>query len=349
MIQRLSSLIRSQPSQTFPVLERPLGTLLLLSWLAVCIVSGLQILSPQFIQSYALYSLVFGIVFLGLPHGALDHLVPLRMGFAWCRKPVGIALYLLAYMAIAAAYFGLWLWQPLVAFVGFLLATVFHWGQGDVRFLEIFLTRQRSSKWGACVSILLRGSLPMVLPVLAFPKTAASLYINTAKGLGLASLPLDLSSPAIVITLGSYMLVLLGLYIFNAINVSATPWALRLDMFEIALLTLLFCTVPAYMSVGIYFIAWHSLRHLARLIILKQADKLKQGLWQKPLKRLVLDLLPITLAAMSLLVGLYFWKAQHVGSLETFVALYLVLISALTKPHLVVVALMDYAPKKEKF
>jgi beta-carotene 15,15'-dioxygenase len=344
-------MIRSQHSDILPRLERPVGTVLLVSWLAVCIVCGLQILFPQFIQNYALYSLVLGIVFLGLPHGALDHLVPLRMGFAWGRKPVGIALYLLAYMAIAALYFGLWLWQPLVAFAGFLLATVFHWGQGDVRFLEIFLNRGRSSKWGAGVSILLRGSLPMVLPVLAFPETATSLYINAAKGLGLTPSPLDLSSPIIVMGLGSYMLILLGLYIFNAIHVSATPWALRMDIFEIALLTLLFCTVPAYMSVGIYFIAWHSLRHLARLIILKQsdADNLKQGLWQKPIKRLVLDLLPITLAAMSLLVGLYFWKAQHVGSLETFVALYLVLISALTKPHLVVVALMDYAPNKERF
>lgn len=273
------------------------------------------------------------------------------MGFAWGKRPVGIALYLLAYMAIAAAYFGLWLWQPLVAFVGFLLATVFHWGQGDVRFLEIFLNRQRSSQWGAGISILLRGSLPMVLPVLAFPETAASLYTNAAKGLGLSPLPLDLASPIIVMGLGSYMLILFGLYILNAVKVSATPWALRMDMFEIALLTLLFCTVPAYMSVGIYFIAWHSLRHLARLIVLKQndTDKLKQGLWQKPVKRLILDLLPITLAAIALLVGLYFWKAQHVGSLETFVALYLVLISALTKPHLVVVALMDYAPKKERF
>jgi beta-carotene 15,15'-dioxygenase len=321
------------------------------SWLCVCIVCGLQTLFPAFIETYALYSLVLGIVFLGLPHGALDHLVPLRMGFTWGKHPVGIVLYLLAYVAIAAAYFGLWVWQPLVAFVGFLLATVFHWGQGDVRFLEIFLNRQRSSQWGAGVSILLRGSLPMVLPVLAFPETAASLYINAAKGLGLTPLPLDLSSPAIVLSLTTYMLVLFGFYIFNAVKVSATPWALRMDMFEIALLTLLFCTVPAYMSVGIYFIAWHSLRHLARLVILKQsdADKLKQGLWQKPIRCLILDLLPITLAAIGLLVGLYFWKAQHVTSLETFVALYLVLISALTKPHLVVVALMDYAPKKERF
>jgi beta-carotene 15,15'-dioxygenase len=344
-------MIQGRLSQPRSLLFYPVKMLLVVSWLAVGMVCGLHILFPQFIQTYALYSLVFGIIFLGLPHGALDHLVPLRMGFAWGKKPLGISLYLLCYIAIAALYFGLWLWQPLVAFVGFLLATVFHWGQGDVRFLEIFLNRQRISKWGAGVSVVLRGSLPMVLPVLAFPETAASLYVNAAKGLGLIPLPLELNSPILVASLTTYMLILFALYLANAVKVSANLWALRMDLAELALLTLLFCTVPAYMSVGIYFIAWHSLRHLARLLVLKEKDvnRIKDGLWQRPVRRLILDLLPITLAAIGLLVGLYFWKSKHVGTLETFVALYLVLISALTKPHLVVVALMDYAPKKEKF
>jgi beta-carotene 15,15'-dioxygenase len=348
-------MIQSRSAQsltTQPLTSQPLVRFILLaSWLAVCLLCVLQIFLPRFTEQYGLYSLVVGMVFLGLPHGALDHLVPLRMGFAWGRKPLGISLYLLAYIFIAALYFGLWLWQPLIAFVGFLLATVLHWGQGDVRFLEIFLERKRSSKWGAGVSMLLRGSLPMVLPVLVFPETAESLYLNATRGLGLASVGPELSSPIIVASLVIYMLILFALYIVNTIKVSANLWALCVDIAELALLTLLFCTVPAYMSVGIYFTLWHSLRHLARLIILKPNDagQLNQGQWQQPVKRLVLDLLPITLAALGLLLGLYVWKAHHVTTLETFVALYLVLISALTKPHLVVVALMDYAPKKENY
>jgi beta-carotene 15,15'-dioxygenase len=308
-------MIQSRGSHPLIPLASPVRSLLGISWLAVCSLCLLHVVFPHILEQYALYSLVVGIVFLGLPHGALDHLVPLKMGFDWGKNPLGISLYLLACMAIAALYFGLWLWQPLVAFIGFLLATVFHWGQGDVRFLEIFLGRQRTSQWGAGVSILLRGSLPMILPILAFPDTAASLYINAVKGLGLSPLFLDLSSPVIVISLTTYMLILFALYTANAVKVSANLWTLRMDMAELALLTLLFCTVPAYMSVGIYFIAWHSLRHLARLIILKQDDasKLKEGLWTNLIKRLVLDLLPITLAAIGLLVGLYFWKAQHVG------------------------------------
>jgi hypothetical protein len=61
--------------------------------------------------------------------------------------------------------------------------------------------------------------------------------------------------------------------------------------------------------------------------------------------RLTRDLTPITLAAIVLLLALYLATRENVVTTEGFVALYLVWISALTMPHLVVVALMDHAPK----
>jgi Brp/Blh family beta-carotene 15,15'-monooxygenase len=325
--------------------------MLLLPWLAVLGLCVAQVLFPAQVEAYGLHSFVIGILLLGLPHGALDPFIPSRIGLAWAKKPLGIGLFVLAYAAVAGLYFALWLVSPLLAFVGFLVATILHWGQGDVRFLEIFMGRTRVSRWGTLVSVLLRGSLPIVLPVLAFPQTAESLYENAVKGLGLALTPLDLTAPAVVGGLATYMLVLLVAYLVNAVQTAATPEALGVDLLELAMLAVLFLTVPAYMSVGIYFIAWHSLRHLARLIVLHpdHAQMLKAGQWKAPVLRMTIELIPITLCAIAMLLGLYFWKAQYTTSLETFVALYLVMISALTKPHLVLVALMDYAPRKEQF
>lgn len=77
------------------------------AWAAVLAVLALYLLSPDAARSYALYPLLFGIVVLGLPHGALDHLVPARLGLAWARRPLPLALYLLGYAALAALYFGL--------------------------------------------------------------------------------------------------------------------------------------------------------------------------------------------------------------------------------------------------
>ena len=309
-----------------------------ISWLAILFTTALYLIAPSFVTAYALYPLLLGTVFLALPHGALDHLVPLRSGLRWARQPLPLTFYLLGYLALVALYFSFWLLSPQAAFIGFLLLTVAHWGQGDGRFLELSLGRRRPTRWGVWVTLLLRGLLPTALPILAFPATAASLYHHAALGLGL-----EVKAVTLPPWLVGFLLTLLGLvfaaYLVNAVRAAPNRVILALDLAEIALLSAFFVLVPAYVAVGVYFAFWHSLRHLARLSVLGQRDE--------PIKlvtsvgRLSLDLLPLTLVALALLAGVYFFYAARVVTLEGFVALYLVLVSALTVPHAVVVAMMD--------
>ena len=347
-----SNKVQGPPARgsSFPF-TAPLRFVLFAPWLSVSVLCLAQLLVPDLVSSYGLYSFVIGMVLLGLPHGALDHLVPGRVGWNWAKRPLGLGLYLLGYVTLAGAYFGLWLIAPTLAFIGFLIATVLHWGQGDVRFLEIFLGRTRPNRLATGVSVLLRGSLPIVVPLLAFPTTAQSLYEHAAHGLGLNAVNLGLGTSSITACLVTYTVMLLLAYGFFALRAAPNRTVLWIDAFEVLMLLVLFSTVPAYMSVGIYFSAWHSLRHLARLLILHpdQAMQLKAGLWRRPVVSMMLELLPITCAALCLLVGLYVWKLRYTTSLESFVALYLVLISALTKPHLLLTAMMDYAPHREPF
>lgn len=322
------------------------------AWVAVLAVLALYLLSPDAARSYALYPLLVGMVVLGLPHGALDHLVPARLGLAWARRPLLLALYLLGYAALAALYFGLWTLAPRLAFAGFLLTTVVHWGQGDLRFLEIFLGRLRPTLWGAWVTLLVRGALPVTLPVLAFPETAESLYRHAALGLGLGITTLDLSTPWLVGSLLSLLGVALAAYLVNAVRAAPRRSVLALDLLELGLLAALFTVVPAYLAIGVYFALWHSLRHLARLLLLEHtvfdhtvlAPHVRRaggGDLVSASARLSVELLPVTLIALGLLGSIYLLNAPRVVTLEGFVALYLVLISALTVPHAVVVALMD--------
>ena len=69
--------------------ERLAPSLILLPNAVVLFILGLQLAAPSFVESHALYPLLAGIVLLGLPHGALDHLIPARLGLAWGRKTVG--------------------------------------------------------------------------------------------------------------------------------------------------------------------------------------------------------------------------------------------------------------------
>ena len=276
-----------------------------------------QAAAPWIVDRYALWPLLLGIVVLGLPHGALDHLIPARTGYALGRRHR--------------------------AFAGFLLATIVHWGQGDQRFLEIFVGRRPRRGIGALVTVATRGALPILVPIAAFPAAAQDLFARATTGLGLDVATPDLAAPWLGV---ATLVVLAGLaagYLAVAVDAAASRAGLLVDVAEVAVLIGFFAFVPAYAAIGVYFVAWHSLRHLARLLVLRpaDADAVRRGQLAGPVRRLAIDLVPVTVAAVVLLAGLTAWSRANLQSLDDFVALYLVLISALTMPHMLVVAMMD--------
>lgn len=311
-------------------------------WAAALAALVATFISPHVVQTYALYPLVLGTVVLGLPHGALDHLLPARLNLSWGRKPLAVGGYLALYVALAGAFFVLWLLAPRAAFSCFLLLTVAHWGHGDLRFAERFWGLN-PTPWGAWTTALVRGALPIAVPVIAFPATAESLYHHAAVGLGVVPTTVELASPWLRGPLLGLLAYALVAYVLSAVRAAPSRTVLVMDLFELGLLIGLFTFVPAYFAVGVYFIFWHSLRHLARLLILDPEDarSVAQGDWSRPLRRLTLDALPLTAVALVALGGFYLFGAARVVTLEGFVALYLVLISALTLPHAVVVVLID--------
>lgn len=181
------------------------------------------------------------------------------------------------------------------------------------------------------------------MPVWAFPETAESLFHHAASGLGLERTTLDLSLPWLSAPLLLGFGVALSGYVLNAVQAAPNATLLVIDILELLLLTAFFMLVPAYLAIGVYFAFWHSIRHLARLHTINSgnAKRVAAGRLLRSVGQLTLDLLPLTLAALTLLGGLYLFSAARVVTLEGFVALYLVLVSSLTLPHAVVVAMLD--------
>lgn len=301
---------------------------------------------PDASSRFAFVPLLVGIVALGLPHGALDPWVPARVGFAWGRRWRPVTVYMVGYVAAVVLYLAVWRVAPVVAFVGFLVATIVHWGHGDVRYLEEFHGRRSIGRVGLAIGTVLRGSLPIVVPVLAHPHEAESLLRHAASALGSAGVEASLTTSAVRIALGSFLAVATAAYAALLPRVWTTRRGGWIDAAEVVGLVLFFTVVPAYLAVGTYFMGWHALRHLARLLPLRHEDArdLARGNVARPGLRLARDLLPMTVLACALLVGLYLWAHARISTVEGFVALYLVWISALTKPHALVVAAMDVAP-----
>jgi beta-carotene 15,15'-dioxygenase len=296
--------------------------------------------------------LLLSVLLFGLPHGALDHQVPGLLGWRWARHPAAVAGYLLLYAGLAGALLLGWLWAPLLAFWGFLVASLLHWGQGDLHTLEAVLGRRRPHRWSAAVAILARGSLPILLPLLAFPGWFLRLAQGAARAFGVAAWSGPLLGPALTLGLTLGLVAVLLLYTHDTLR--ASPHSLR-ELGEATLLLVVFLQVPPPLAIGLYFSLWHAWRHLGRLLALRQVQQeLRQhqqvlgqdgqapaALGRPALQGLALQLLPITLLAFTLLGGIYLWAAPRVHDTETLVALYLAVIAALTGPHALLVALMD--------
>ncbi len=282
---------------------------------------------------------LLGMVFLGLPHGALDHLAPL---FLSRRRltPRYLFFFVLGYAALVAVYLLFWrLWPP-AALAVFLLFSWLHWGQGDAYFLEVVEGRSASRSWAERLTAwLVRGGLPIVLPVLAFPQAFAQVsggilqwYGGSAGWLidGLGRVAGLMALAALILT-----------YLWQSWR---AQWAgFWRDAGEIGLLLVYFATVPPILAVGVYFCVWHSARHIGRLMLLDEAsrDLLSRGEPARPLLRVTRQAIPMTAGALALLAALFWGHGRAHVTAGAFVYLYLSLIAALTFPHFLLVLWMD--------
>ena len=312
------------------------NALLAVPWLGMSLLLVGWLLFPDTLTQSMYLPLLLSVVLLGLPHGALDHLVPTRLGWAWAQTLRPVVLYNMVYLGVAALLLLTWAVLPSLAFWGFLVVSLLHWGQGDLHFLEASLGRTRSGWWSAPLTLLARGSLPILVPLLVFPEWFQRLLMGAASVFGADATPgalLPGAWPGVLTA--ALSLVLVG-YAVDTFKNSSRP---LLELGEAALLLLLFTTVPPPLAIGSYFALWHSWRHLDRLRSLFYPAADAKSVWNAG--RFVLLFVPITVLALFLLGGLYAWLAARVYDVERFSALYLALIAALTGPHALLVALMD--------
>ena len=278
-------------------------------------------------------------VFLGLPHGALDHLAPVYLRQKRLT-PRYLFLFILGYSALVAAYLVFWHLWPAAALGVFLLFSWLHWGQGDAYFLEVFEGRPALRDWRERLPVwLVRGGLPIVLPVLVFPQVFARVtggilgwYGGTA-GWSPAGWWRDIGLIALAMLIAVYL----------RQSWRADQKVYRRDLAEVGLLAIYFSLVPPILAVGIYFCVWHSARHIARLMVLDEANiaPLSRGEMAKPALRVAWRAVPMTLGALALLAALYWWHGHTHVTTDAFVYLYLSLIAALTFPHFLLVLWMD--------
>lgn len=317
-----------------------------LPWTVLGVATVVSVLGVSIDGPARYVPLLLSVVVLGLPHGALDHVaVPRARGVRPTRRSLAAVGAL--YLALGGLYAVGWFLAPAAAFVGFLLLTWVHWGQGDVYLLVALAEETHLRTRGQrALAAAVRGGIPMVVPLLGFPDVYRDVATTTA-GLFVPGASFDpLLDPTLRLTVGGGVAALTAASLLlgrcRATDArSRDAW--RLDACESALLWAFFLAVPPVVAIGLYFSLWHSARHLARLVVLDApaSTALRDGRYPTVAARLGRDALPTTLGAVVVFAALAAAVPAGVGGVAAVAAVYLVLLAVLTLPHVVVVTVLD--------
>lgn len=315
------------------------GATTILVGLAVVALAGSIPLSLQYLP------LLVSVLVLGLPHGAVDHLVLPRAR----DEPVtrrSLATIGLLYLVIGGAYAAIWVLAPAVAFVLFILLTLFHWGQGDVyALIELTGVDYLEGPGSRVLALLVRGGLPMLVPLVAFPEQYA-FVAGTLVGLfdpaATAALePVFQSRVRLAVGIGFGLIVVATLGRGLVRTGPTKPWLI--DAGETIGLVALFALVPPVLAIGLYFCFWHSIRHILRTMLVddRATSALSRGSLAEGGHRFARDAAPLTGGAIVVLAGVALLVPQTTATVPDVAALYLVTIAILTLPHVVVVTGLD--------
>lgn len=314
-------------------------------WLALAAVAVGVALAGEIPLTYQYAPLIVSVLVLGLPHGAVDHLVIARqrdehLTVRW------LAIVAAIYLVFGVAYGILWFLSPVAAFVFFIGLTWFHWGQGELYpLIDIVGAEYVRTPSQQVLSAFVRGGAPMLVPLIAFPGqyefVAASLVGLFDPAAATALEPAFETGPRLAVA-GVYASAVVATIVLGYLR-QETREAWAIDAGELLLLTGFFLTVPPILAVGIYFCFWHSLRHIVRTVLLHDDsagalshNQVRPAAWQ-----FARDAAPMTTGALVFLAALYLLVPETPGGTADLVALYLVLIAVLTLPHVVIVIWLD--------
>lgn len=314
---------------------------------ALVIVSGVTVTAlvgslPRPVQ---LLPLAASVLILGLPHGAVDHLVlPRARGERVTRGDLAFVGVL--YLVVGSLYAAVWFLAPVIAFAFFILVTLVHWGQGDVYALvDLAAADHLETRSARILTAVVRGGLPMLVPLVAFPEEYAFVagaligLFDPAAAAALEPIFAPTTRFAVAVGFGTLIALTLGIGFLDA----ADRRAWWIDLVETLGLLAYFAVVPPILAIGCYFTLWHSLRHIVRTMLLDDhaSGALEQGEMSLAFGRFARDAAPLTAAALLVFIALGLSVPATPATLADAMGLYLVGIAVLTLPHVVIVTLLD--------
>ena len=192
-------------------------------FLILCFVCILFLLSnfPEIRNSVGYTTLIIGMICVGLPHGAVDHLIESK---SWDYRKA--PRFILKYLALMASVGIFWLITPTLALIVFLAYSAWHFGQADVRHWS--LSKNLTTPWGAFLLLYILGT-------------------HQAETTGILRYIAGIDFPISISPLAIVPWILFALWKRNMPLILTVCWLV------------LSCQLPLLIAFGTYFIGQHSI------------------------------------------------------------------------------------------
>lgn len=274
-------------------------------------------------------------ILLGIPHGAVDHVVAVRLARPAAHGPgATLAVVLASYLLVAAVAAGALLAVPDVGVAVFLVVAAAHFAWGEVAFAAE--RRRLTGPGGAVLAATALGLVLVGLPLATVQGRDALAPLAPGLAAVLDGRIALLPGPDVTIPPGGATVpaVLLAVITAAGLALAAAAGRRRLhrEAAEVLTLLVLFLATPPLIAFGVYFGAWHALRHTRRLVDLLApgGDRRTQAL------AFARAAAAPTAGATCVLILLWTLRAD-----ADVVVTGIALLFALTFPHVLVVAALD--------
>jgi Brp/Blh family beta-carotene 15,15'-monooxygenase len=260
----------------------------------------------------------------GIPHGALDHLVSIP------RSSMGrMSLFILIYLLIAVVAVVAILRWNIAGFYLVVVMSALHFGIGDTAFLaerDRLNQNPSASRFAQVSYALASGSTPVIIPLVNDKSASALAMVNPSlidwhRGSG-------------------ELLLRVTVVLFVASVIIQVISKRNRDALDLILLGIIALVLPPLVAFAVYFGTWHALRHTARLTLnlASAKESFARNDAAGALRSALIPGLPALVATVLVAAAIAFLGGNLT---DQFLWTLLVVIWALTVPHMMVTARLD--------
>ena len=263
-----------------------------------------QFLNPTLASQFGYIGLIAGLLLVGIPHGAVDHLLLQPKAFNLFR-------FVVQYLLIIAAYFIVWQWFPLFSLLLFIAYSAYHFGESEMIEINASLSGFVQKGYAFLVGL-------SILFFIIFSHLDTSLTVlKNMDGIDGYLNAIDFIKFKNKI-LGISILALLPIWQIS-----------KQTLLYLVALLLAGTQMPLMLAFGLYFVGSHSIHAWGHI-----ATKLNIGS-----AKLYVQSLPFNIGALLIFVIFLYLQHANVQLLQTYAATFFVFLACISLPHIVLMHL----------